>query len=316
MGQNERVAPRNSANPLSSSELAAFVAAVEAASVHGAADALDLTQSAVTKRLQALERRSGVQLLDRGRFGVRPTQAGRLLYPEAKQVLAALGHAEDVIDEHRDIAQHALGLIASHTIGEFLLPAWLAAFRSQDRAMRAQVEIANSPAVLRALRERHAEIGFVEGLDALDGFEKLVVFRDSIVAVVGADHRWTRRRVITPDDLMKESYITREAGSGTRAVATDALSRHGIDLVPTLETASLQSIKRALVSGGFSLLSGLAVESEERAGTLRTVPVQGVQLARELHAVHDCRARLSGQARRFWTWLAANPAVELGADRR
>jgi DNA-binding transcriptional LysR family regulator len=301
----------NAANPLSSSELAAFVAAVEAASVHGAADALDLTQSAVTKRLQALERRSGVELFERGRFGVRPTQAGRLLYPEAKQVLAALAHAEDVLDEHRDIADHALGLIASHTIGEFLLPGWLAAFRAQEPGMRAQVEIAKSPSVLTAVREHDAQIGFVEGLDSLQGFVAITVFRDSIAVVVAADHPWVRRRRVTPDQLSAESYITREAGSGTRAVARDALSRLGIDLVPTLETASLQSIKRALISGGFSLLSRLAVESEERAGTLRAIPLDGVELTRELHAVHDCRTRLGGLARRFWSWLHEHPAAEL-----
>src|ERR1700729_1220149 len=70
-------------DPLSSRELAAFVAAVETGSVQGAAEALDLTQSATTKRIQALERRLGVALLRRGRRGVRPTQEGRALFPEA-----------------------------------------------------------------------------------------------------------------------------------------------------------------------------------------------------------------------------------------
>jgi DNA-binding transcriptional LysR family regulator len=62
---------------LAGSELAAFVASVEAGSVHGAADALRLTQSGVTKRIQTLERRVGGRLFERGRFGVRPTQLGR-----------------------------------------------------------------------------------------------------------------------------------------------------------------------------------------------------------------------------------------------
>ncbi len=76
------------ADPLPSAELAAFVVAVEAGSVHGAADALGLTASAVTKRLQSLERRTGVVLFDRGRHGLRSTSAGRVLYPEAKAALA------------------------------------------------------------------------------------------------------------------------------------------------------------------------------------------------------------------------------------
>lgn len=298
-----------SANPLSSGDLAAFVATFEAATVHGGADALGLTQSAVTKRLQSLERRAGVELFERGRFGVRPTAAGRLLYPEAKQVLTALDQAQAALDGHRDLADKALALVASHTIGEFLLPGWLGEFRRREPEMRAQIEIINSPSVLDAVRERHVQVGFVEGVDDLHGFDSVVVAHDSIVVVVAADHRWRRQRSIDPARLGDEPYITREAGSGTRAVAQDALVRLGVDPTPRLETASLQSIKRALLDGGYSLLSPLAVESECRAGTLRTVPLRGTALTRELRAVRDCRVRLTGLPRRFWTWLQEHPAA-------
>jgi DNA-binding transcriptional LysR family regulator len=70
--------------PLSARDVATFAAAVETGSIQAAADALALTQSAATKRIQRLERRLGVTLLDRGRYGVRPTDAGRSLYPDAK----------------------------------------------------------------------------------------------------------------------------------------------------------------------------------------------------------------------------------------
>ncbi|MGH2946665.1 MAG: LysR family transcriptional regulator, partial [Solirubrobacteraceae bacterium] len=75
---------RTESEPLSGRDLLAFVLAVETGSVHGAADALGLTQSAVTKRIQALERRTGATLLRRGRLGAATTEAGRALYPEAK----------------------------------------------------------------------------------------------------------------------------------------------------------------------------------------------------------------------------------------
>ena len=298
------------ANPLSSSDLAAFVAAVEASSVHGAADALDLTQSAVTKRLQALERRAGATLFERGRFGVRPTAAGRVLYPEAKQALAALAHAQSVLFEHRDVIDRALALASSHTIGEFLLPSWLAAFRAAELPeMRAQVEIVNSPGVLQSVRDHEVQIGFVEGLDPLDGYETLTVHRDHLVVVVAAAHPWARRRSISSRALVGDDYIAREAGSGTRAVIDDALSREGIELVPTLETASLQSVKRALANGGFSLMSSLAVEAERRDRVLASVALRDIDLSRELRAVHGRRTRLTGMARRFWTWLQAHPAA-------
>lgn len=113
------------------------MAAVESGTVNGAADALDLTQSAVTKRIQALERRLGAELLRRGRLGVRPTEEGRALYPEAKQALVALAGAEDVVVELRERRGRFLSLAASHTIGEFLLPGWLAAFRREAPDVRA-----------------------------------------------------------------------------------------------------------------------------------------------------------------------------------
>ncbi len=299
------------ANPLASSELAAFVAAVEASSVHGAADALNLTQSAVTKRLQALERRLGVSLFARGRFGVRPTTAGRLLYPEAKQALAALQRAQDAVTEHRDQSRQTLVVAASHTIGEFLLPAWLAGFRLEHPRMRAQVEVVNSPGVLAAVREREAQIGFVEGLDELDGHRALTVHRDEIVVVIAAEHRWARRRSVAAADLQSEPYYTREAGSGTRAVATAALARAGIELVPTLEAASTQSVKRALAGNGFSLLSPLAIEAEQRDRTLVSVRLRGLDLTRELCAVHVRRTPPTGLARQFWSWLETHPAARL-----
>lgn len=291
------------ANPLPGSDLAAFVAAFEATSMRGAADTLDLTQSAVTKRVLALERRLGVTLLERGRFGVRPTEAGRVLYPEAKQALAALHAAEKALADHRVHAGESLSLAASHTIGEFLLPAWLAGFRAVAPAVHAQVAIVNSAGVLDALRARDAEIGFVEGLDPLQGLDLLTVQRDEIVVVVAGGHRWARRRSLRAAELRRESYFAREEGSGTRTVATNALAAAGVVIRPKLELASTEGVKRALGSGGFGLLSRLVIEAEERSGTLCAIPLRDVPLRRELRAVRDPRRRLPPPAERFWRWL-------------
>jgi DNA-binding transcriptional LysR family regulator len=290
-------------NPLSGAELSAFVAAFEATSMRGAADTLDLTQSAVTKRVLALERRLGVALLERGRFGVRPTDAGRVLYPEAKQALAALREAEEAVADHRLHAGESLSLAASHTIGEFLLPAWLAGFRAVAPAVHAQVAIVNSAGVLEALRARRAEIGFVEGLDALVGLDVLTVQHDEIVAVVAAGHRWARRRSLRAAELLSEPYVAREEGSGTRLVATTAVAGAGVVIRPQLELASTEGVKRALGERGFGLLSRLVIESEERSGTLRAIPLRDVPLRRELRAVRDPRRRLPRPAERFWRWL-------------
>ncbi len=292
------------ANPLAGSELAAFVAAVEAGSVHGAADALQLTQSAVTKRIHALERRVGGRLFERGRFGVRPTELGRTVYPAAKRALEALGSVAELVELSRAQGSMDLRLSASHTIGEFLLPGWLADFRRERPDVHPQLEIVNSQRVIDAIRENRSEIGFIEGPDSPAGLHTITVARDEIVAVVAADHPWARRRVVTVRDLVAEAYLTREAASGTRAVATAALARSGVELTPALQAASAQSLKRALTGGGFTLISRLTIETEERAGVLIGLPVRGIDLLRELRAIRRRRPAPGATARAFWRWIA------------
>lgn len=286
-------------------ELAAFVAAIETGTVGAAAEALELTQSAASKRLQGLERRLGTSLLERGRLGVRATDAGRLLYPEAKQALASLSRAANIVTAH---AAHGptLRLAASHTIGGFLVPGWLAGFRAASQAShRAHVEIINSHGVLAHVRDGQVDIGFIESLDAIDGLQALTILHDEIVAVVAADHPWSRHRAVSVGALAVEPYLTRELGSGTRAVAAAALARAGApELEPTFETASTQSLKRAVLEGGFTLISGLAVEAEVRAGTLHALRVSGADLVRPLRALRRRRPALRADAKRFWGYLS------------
>lgn len=299
---------RSYGEPLAAHEVAAFVAAVEASSVHGAAEALQLTQSAATKRIRSLERRLGTVLLERGRFGVRPTDAGRLLYPEAKNALGALERAAAVVATHSGQAT-PLRFASSYTVGELLLPGWLAAFRATEAGpVRAQVEIANSQTVLASVRDGHVDIGFIESFDSTHGLQTLTILDDEIVVVVAAAHPWARRKRLVAKDLVGQPYLAREQGSGTRAVAAAALASAGIELEATLETASTQSLKRAVEDGGFTLISRRAIEVEEQAGSLRALPVSDVDLTRPLRAVRRRRPGAVGGPKRFWRWLETSVA--------
>jgi DNA-binding transcriptional LysR family regulator len=306
MYYREMAEPSIDAEPLPGTELAAFVAAVESGSIQGAADALALTQSGATKRLQSLERRIGQELLRRGRAGAQPTELGRTLYPLAKRALAALADIGYAADQHVAAGARTLRLSASLTTGEFLVPVWLGAFRSERPDIHAQLEIVNSNAVAQRISDGEAEIGFVEGRDELARFEKLLVARDELLVVVAADHRWARRRSIDPRELIAEPYLTRERLSGTRTVAEGALEAVGVKLAPALEAASLQSLKRAIASGGFTMISALTIEVEQRAGALVGIPLRGVELHRGLHAIRLPARRHPEPAKALWDWLAIN----------
>lgn len=289
-------------DPLSGRELAAFVTAVETGTVQGAADALALTQSAATKRLLALERRVGRPLLERTAQGVRVTEAGALLYPLAREALATLVRAEAAVTSSSQ--EEPLVIHASRTIGETLLPQWLASFRVGMPALRVSVAITNSDEVVHAVRDRTAAVGFIEGpAESMQGLTELVVAHDELRVVVAGGHPWARHRAIPLKALATQPYLAREVGSGTREVAAAALAAKGVELTPALEVSSAEGLKRAVLGGGFTLLPERVVEPEIAAGALRAIPVSGVELRRTLRAVRRSRPAPQGPARALPSWL-------------
>lgn len=290
--------------PISSRDLAAFIAAVESGSVQGAAEALDLTQSAATKRIQALERTLGARLLIRGRSGVTPTAEGSALYPEGRRALDALSSAQHAVAA--DARTRPLRISASHTVGECLLPRWLSEFRTTCPNARPHVEIVNSPAVIEAIRRGESEVGFVEGNDSIDEFDTQRVAHDEIVLTVGAEHQWANRDSVPPEELSGERYVSRESGSGTRAVAETKLLRDaGVALEPELSLASLDAVKRSLALGGFSVISRYALEPELSAGALVAVPIDGLEITRDLTAIRSGDSEPGEAGVRLWSWLSS-----------
>jgi DNA-binding transcriptional LysR family regulator len=290
--------------PLPSRELAAFVAAVETGAIGAAADSLSLTQSAVTKRVQSLERRVGLSLLTRSHTGVQPTAAGSALYPDAKQALLALARAADTLQSKKAAGEQRLSLAASHTIGAFLLPSWLAAFTATAPETEPQVSVTNTAGVLSAVHAHEVDIGFLPDPAPHDDLEVLHLADDELLVVVAATHPWTRAQTVTPAQLSSEPFVTREQGSGTRAAAIQAARSLGVELKPTHETTSTEALKRTVATGGFTIMSTLALGDERSDRQLRSLRLMGASLRRELCAVKHRASAPQHTATRFWSWLA------------
>jgi DNA-binding transcriptional LysR family regulator len=290
--------------PLPSRELAAFVAAVEAGTIGAAADSLTLSQSAVTKRLQNLESQVGCALLVRSHRGVEPTAAGEALYPEAKAALASLARAAEAVEADRAAGEGRLRIAASQTIGSFLLPRWLAAFEA-IAAASSRVTVVNSEAVIEAVRDHEADIGFLPDAASLGGLDALEVGQDELVVVVGREHSWARTDSVTPAQLDSEPFFTREEGSGTRAASLAGLRELGVELHPSLETSSTETLKLAVRHGGFTIMSSLAIAEEICRDQLHPLRLKGACLGRRLFAVRRRDVPMTGATRRFWAWLKA-----------
>jgi DNA-binding transcriptional LysR family regulator len=260
-----------------------------------------MSQPAASARMRQLEGRLGVALIERSPRGSRLTPAGALVAGWAQAAVDAAAALDAGVIALRSQQESRLRVAASLTIAEYLLPGWLTALRSAAPGAAVALSAVNSAEVIAAVMSGGADIGFVEGPELPDGLRSGLVGRDALTVVVAAGHPWARRRSgIKAAELAGTALVAREAASGTRRYFERALQdQAGLTSVPPLaELSSTTAIKASAAAGvGPAVLSSLAVAGELAAGTLRAVPVSGLDLSRALRAVWPAGHRLTGPAR-------------------
>lgn len=144
-----------------------------------------------------------------------------------------------------------------------------------------------------------ADLGFVESPRLPAGLHRRAFAEDELVVVVGPTHPWRKRSDNpSPAELADESLIVRERGSGTREVLERALTRAGYAHgTARLELASTAAIKAAVLAGhGVGVLSKLVLDDDLARERLFAMPVDGIDLRRELSVVWRSGTTLVGPA--------------------
>jgi DNA-binding transcriptional LysR family regulator len=211
-------------------QLRIFVAVARCEHVSQAARDLNLTQSAVSGALQALETRHSVRLLDRIGRGVRLNAAGRAFLPEAEAVLTRAEAAKTALDDISDLRRGRLQICATPTINNYWLPQRLAAFRDAHPGVELAVDTCDTGSVFRAVIEGDAELG-LSGIAPDEPFLTATeVGQDQLILVAPAGHPWGRGRRLTAADFAVETWIMRERGSGARDSLDLGLRSFGAEL--------------------------------------------------------------------------------------
>jgi DNA-binding transcriptional LysR family regulator len=256
-------------------QLRIFVAVAEKQHVTRAAGELNLTQSATSAAIAALEARYGIKLFDRVGRGIALTQTGREFLVEARAVLARAKDATQVLNDLAGLKRGQLSIAASQTIGNYWLPRRIQTFRAAYPGIELRLAISNTEQVARIVLEGSADLGFVEG----EVDEGLLTTRkidgDALILAVGARHPWVNRAKVSAKDLPTTTWVLRERGSGTRSMFEAALRQHGLklsDLQVTLELPSNEAVRSAVEAGdGATAVSDLVAAPSIAAKTLHRV---------------------------------------------
>lgn len=256
-------------------QLRIFIAVAERLHVTRASEALNITQSAASSAIQALEGRLGAPLFHRLGRRIELTEAGRVLLPEARAILKRVSDAEEAVAQLDSLLRGRLRLWASQTIAAYWLPPWMHSFNLAHPRVGLELHIGNSEMVSQAVLDGEGDIGFVEGDVAEPLLAAVPVGIDRLVLVTAGSRVEAKR--FKPADLVKERWVLRERGSGTRQIFENALRKYGVDpneLDVAMELPSNEAVCSAVEAGaGATVISMLVVAQKLAAGTLIELPV-------------------------------------------
>lgn len=250
-------------------QLRIFIAVAEREHLTRAADALNLTPSAVSSAIRVLEERYATALFHRTGRRIALTEAGLAFLPEAKATLARAESANLFLTEIGGLKRGTLALAASQTAGGYWLPPRLMRFRQSYPAIDIRMMGGNTEQVADAILDGRAELGFVEGAVDHPALSQRVVARDRVVVVAPSGHPLAEKAV-TPDDLARARWVLREPGSGTRSALTSVLDEALLDIA--LSLPSNEAVRSAVLSGdALTAVSEFVVRDDLSAG--RLVPI-------------------------------------------
>jgi DNA-binding transcriptional LysR family regulator len=256
-------------------QLRIFIAVAEKQHVTQAAGELNLTQSAASAAIAALEARYDIKLFDRIGRGIVLTQTGRDFLIEARAVLARAKAAEQVLNDLSGLKRGSVAIAASQTVANYWLPGRLQTFHAAYPGVDLHVTIANTELVARAVAQGSADLGFVEGEVEDASLSAKKIDGDALIVVVGTKHPWVGRKKITAKDFLATAWVLREPGSGTRSMFEAALRQSGIklsDLQIALELPSNEAVRTAVETGdAATAISDLVVAPSLVAKTLHRV---------------------------------------------
>jgi len=286
-------------------QLRALAATVEAGSVSGAAKTLGVTPPAITTQLKLLELEAGAPVFDRTSANFAPTEIGA-------EFLAAARDVERIVAQtHERVAALRSGAIGSVVFGvvstaKYLAPTMVASFRNAHPDIRVNLSIGNRSEIVRGLEHSEYDILLMGRPPAHIEVESIPLSDHPHVLIAPAGHRLVGDSEILPEDLLRERFLAREPGSGTRMLMERFLERIGggraFDLT---EMGSNETIKQSVLAGlGIAIISAHTCMAELREGKLVALPMVGLPLMRQWFLIHRVNRQLTKAAEIFKMYIS------------
>jgi len=266
-------------------QLRTFNAVARLNSFSRAAEELHLTQPAVSAQVAALEATLKVKLFDRIGKKFALSGPGHAVRKAAGDILGRVAEMQRELQDLAELAGGNLAIGASQVVGVYLLPELLSGFRQEFPAIDLSVRIESARQVVDLLVRNELDVGIIgEGAPITDDRVAVKpIMRDELIVIVPSNHAFAQMKSIRPTSLAQMPFLLPRRDSALSESMLEQLAREGITLHSVLELGNVGAVKRAVEAGlGIAIVSRCAVLHELEDGRLKSVPVDGMKLERQI----------------------------------
>lgn len=254
-------------------ELKTFITVVEQNNFTKAATQLHLSQPTVSAHIKHLEERFQTALIQRSikQKHIVITPSGYKLFQFAKEILNLVECAYKVVPAVDDDLYGTIKVGASLTIGEYIMPNFLAEFKKKYPKLNVELYINNSTSICNKIKEFTLDIGFIEGMITSSEFKQDYFFKDQLVIAFPYEEGFENKK-LSVKELQYQKWIVRESGSGTRSYLDNFLNQYQLIPECIMVVGSNYAIKEAVKNNlGITLISYFVAQVAEQHKELSIV---------------------------------------------
>jgi len=280
---------------------------VELRSFSRAAKAVYLSQPTVSSHIKDLENHFECRLVDRLGREVIPTKAGSLLYGYATKIIALKQEAENALADFHGKIKGRLTIGGSTIPAGYILPPLLGRFKEDYPEVVVTLVQGDTERIIRDTLGGNVELGIVGAKAKEVQLVQKKIIDDQMFLITPRRHRWATKRYVVMGELIREPFIMREPGSGTRKSIELVLDKsgHSLDALNVVaEMGSTEAVRQGIKAGvGVSILSECAVAEDLTTGSLNKVKIKGLSFKRAFYLTFHRHRTQSPLCRTFIRFL-------------
>jgi DNA-binding transcriptional LysR family regulator len=274
-----------------------------------------ISQSAATQHVQEVEKRLGVQLLDRSTRPLGLTAGGKLYAELCRDVLRREEDFIAALDEIKAEAEGTVRVASIYSIGLSEMSRLREEFHRTCPGAQLHVEYLRPDKVYEAVLEDQADLGFISYPEHRRNLAVIPWREERMTVAVYPSHPLASRRIVTPQDLDRQDFIAFDEEVIIRRELDRFFRDNDVTVSIVMQFDNIQSIKEAVVLGsGISILPDRTIHTEVEQRRLVSIPLHAPELVRPTGVIHRKKKKLTRAARQFLNVVVASEVpVELAS---